>query len=68
MTGYCTGLAPRMCAEDPILIYVHCIAYREALAVGVASRVFPEFQMLDCFANKVCEWVGPSTNLGNELK
>ena len=68
MTGHRTGLAARMRAEVPTLINVHCIAHREALAAGDAARSFPNFQMLDRFANKIYEWVGRSTNRRNELK
>jgi hypothetical protein len=68
MTGHRTGLAARMRAEVPTLKYVHCIGHREALAAGDAAKSFPDFQMLDCFANKVYEWVGRSTNRRNELK
>jgi hypothetical protein len=57
-----------MCEEVPTLINVHCLAHSEALATGDASRSFPDFQMLDRFANKVYEWVGCSTNRRNELK
>jgi hypothetical protein len=41
---------------------MHCLAHREALAAGDAARSFPNFQMLNRFANKVYEWVGRSTN------
>ena len=61
-TGHCTGLATRMRAKVPTFINVHCIAHREALATKDEARVFLEFQMLDCFANKVYEWMGFSTN------
>jgi hypothetical protein len=51
-----------MRAEVPTLLNVHCIAHRETLAAGFATRYFLDFQMLDRFANKVYEWVGRSTN------
>ena len=68
MTGHRTGLAARMRVEVPTLINVHCIAHREALVAGDAARSFPDFQMLDRFANKTYEWVDCSINQRNELK
>ena len=37
MMGHRMRLTVRMCVEVLILINVHCIAYREALAVGNAA-------------------------------
>jgi hypothetical protein len=58
----------RMCAEVQTLINVHGIAHHEALTAKEANRNFPEFQMLDRFANNVYEWMHCSTNRRNELK
>ena len=58
MMGHCMGLAARMHAEVSTLINVHCISYHDALVAGHATRAFLGFQMLNCFADKVYEWVG----------
>ena len=68
MTRHCTGLAARMHADVSTLMNVHYITHHEALAARDAARVFSRVQMLDCFANKVYEWVGCSTDQRNELK
>ena len=58
MTGHRRGLMVRMRAKVPTLINVHCIAHREALVPRHATIAFPEFQMLDHFANKIYDWLG----------
>ena len=68
MTGHRMEQAARRCAKVSILMNVHYIAHREALHARDATRVFLEFQMLNCFGNKVHEWMGRSTNRRNELK
>ena len=68
MTRHRRGIVAKMCANFPTLINPHCIEHHEALVVGNAAKVFSEFQVLDCFANKIYEWVGRSTNRCNKLK
>ena len=53
MPGQRTGLVARMRAKISTLINVHYIAHCGALAARDASRAFLEFQMLECFADKV---------------
>jgi hypothetical protein len=59
-------VATRKRVQVPTLINVHCIAHYKALDVEDATRNHMEFQMLDCFANTIYEWVGHSTNSHNE--
>ena len=42
-----------MCANVPTFIHLYCIECHEALVADNAARIFLEFQMLDCFANKI---------------
>ena len=55
-----------MRVQVPTLINVDYIVHYKTLNVEDATRDNPELQMLDCFANKVYEWVGRSTNIHNE--
>ena len=62
------GLVTKLRREVKPLVAVHCIAYREALAVKDTCDQFEKYKCADQFANKVSEWLGDSSLRRDELR
>ncbi|MCO5559570.1 hypothetical protein L7F22_013171 [Adiantum nelumboides] len=60
MTGQHTGLVTKLKEKVPHLMSFHCIAHRQALAVGDAFKTIKEFKYLDKLARKIYEWTSRS--------
>ena len=68
MRGIHDGLEATLLWEAHHLLYIHCIAHREALAITNASNYFPEFNYIDKLANKVYSWLGKYAKRHGEFK